>query len=144
MKKMTWIVIANSAEAHIYECKAGEHTLIKTLSHPASLLKSSELATGQAGKYQTSHAAHGQFESPSNPHEQEHQHFAKEIADYLEQGRNQHLYQNVILCAEPHFYGLLKKSCNPQVNALVSKSVQKDISVTNPALFRHDNLCREF
>lgn len=126
MKKITWLVVANSAKADFYKIENKDYALVETLTHPESRLKSSELTSDEAGSYRSGGAGHGQFEPATNPHEQEHQTFAKEIANFLEKNRTGHHYEALIICAEARFYGLLNKAMTGAVRLLVTKTIEKD------------------
>lgn len=135
MKTHTWVVIANSVKANIYEILKKDYSLIHELNHPSSCLKSQELTSSPPGHYQTDHAARGQYVSSANAHKIEHQNFAKEIANFLEAHREKNQYQHIVLCAEPHFYGLLKQTMTGSVQALITKVIPKDyIPLTNSKL----------
>lgn len=126
MKTTRWVVLANSVQTKIYSIQKMRPILIKTIEHPDSRLKSKDLSADGFGNYKTRQTGHGQFSPPSSPHEEEHSRFAKEIADFLEQARQRHEYCDLILCAEPHFQGLLNKHLTTHTLALVIKSLGKD------------------
>lgn len=126
VKKITWIVIANSAKALIYQVENHRHHFLKTLEHPESRLKISELVSDHPGHYQTGHGTRGQYESANTPHQLEQAHFAKELAHFLLQQHQAHQYDHLILCAAPHFHGLLNHEMDPAVEALILETVSKD------------------
>ena len=125
-KEHTWIVIANAVEAQFYQVNGKLAELIKTLEHPDSRLKSKNLTSDKPGSYQTSHSARGHFVSADVPHLDEQDHFSREINAELETQRLHNSYQTLVLCAEPHFLGLLKKHMNNQVRGLLKKTIEKD------------------
>lgn len=127
----TWLIIANSTEALIYNITpADPHKKhfdpLKELSHQESRLKSSELGNDENGRYQSQSAPKSAYEPSTTPHEKEIQHFAEELADYLDAERNQNHYKHLVLCAAPHFYGLLKAALTKQTAALVKQHIDKD------------------
>lgn len=125
--KTTWLVIASAVKADIYAVQEKKYTLITTLTHPESRLKSAEIAGDKPGSYSTDHTARGHFSaSSSTPHEEEHKIFAREIAAALEQGRQTHQYHALILCAEPHFHGLLNQAVTHAVSLLITQAIEKD------------------
>ncbi len=126
MKKITWVVIANAIKAEIYELTKEGCILVIRLTHPDGRLKSIDLTSDQPGHYQTGNGAHGQFTPPSNPHETEHKQFAKEIVSFLEKNKQQNHYQSLVICAEPHFHGLLNKVITEPLRSVVSKFIEKD------------------
>ena len=124
--KITWLVIANAVKADIYHINHKEHTLIETLNHPDSRLKTGDLTSDKPGSYRTDGSASGQYASTHSPHEDEKKHFAKEIADLLESKRQKHAFTALIICSESHFHGLLNQQMTVSVRALVTKTIEKD------------------
>jgi len=127
----TWLVIANSTDAYIYNItqtapNKSHHHPIKELSHQESRLRTSDLVSDSAGRQQSQSAPQSAYEANTNPHEKEIQHFAKEIAHYLDAERNQNHYKHLIICAAPHFHGLLNESMTKQTALLVKKHIEKD------------------
>ena len=53
--------------------------------------------------------------------------FAREIAHTLNQGRNQNVYQHLILIASSHMSGLLHEHLDKHVAALINTKIQKDV-----------------
>lgn len=124
--KTTWLVIANAIEAGIYAIQGKTHSLVKSLTHPEGRLKSIEIAGDKAGSYHAGSGPRSHFEAPNSPHEEEHKLFAKEVAHFLEEHRQQHQYHDLIVCAEPHFHGLLNHAFTDSTRSLISQSIQKD------------------
>lgn len=126
MKQITWIIMANSVDAHVYSVENPSYTLLETLSHPKGRLKSGDLVSDRQGHYQTDHTSRGQFSATTDPHKKEQLEFAKMIADYLESARREKRFDSLIFCAEPHFYGLFEKEVAPHVHSLIKKTIEKD------------------
>ena len=118
---ITYLVIANATTAMIYEVthhiqkqEKPIFQLLKTLSHPESRLKTSELVSDRPGSLNTT------------PHDHEQDVFAHEVAHFLDAARAKNQFQQLILCAGPHFHSLLNKALSKQTEALVKKHLQKD------------------
>ena len=121
----TWILVANATNARVFtspkakllngSCKL---TLVNELVHPTSRMKTADLTTDDSG--------HNNFVESGNPKEYEMERFAKQLADMLDTGRNQHHYGELIIAAPPRFHGLLKKYLNNHVSNLVRVSIEKD------------------
>ncbi len=128
MKKntLTLLVIASSTDAKIYDITESDYILIHELQHPQSRLKTSELTSDGQGYYQTDHGTAGKYSPPSDPHKEEHAHFAKIVADLLEKMLHKQHDQRIILCAEPNFYGLLNQAVTKSVERAIVKVIQKD------------------
>src|SRR5690606_11098367 len=58
--------------------------------------------------------------------------FAREVADYLQQGHQQGLFRNLVLIASPEFLGTLRKQLDPTLSAVVSLEINKDYTQANP------------
>lgn len=123
---LTWLVIANSVKADLYEIVNKEYSLIQSFDHPQSRLKSADINSDKPGHYMTNHSAHGQFVIENSPHKVEHDHFAKELADFLDKNKQQNHYQSLIFCAEPRFYGLVNQHLSDPVRTNIVKVVEKD------------------
>jgi protein required for attachment to host cells len=124
--------MANTIKAKIYLVVDHQCSLVQELTHPQSRLKTQQLVTDKPGHYQTSHSAHGQFISPSNPHEKEHGCFAKKVSDFLEKEVVKEHYQQIILCADPHFYGLLNQAMSTAIKNLIVKTIEKNYIPLSP------------
>ena len=130
----TWLVIASSTNAFIYDIskptvpKPGKphYQLLKELAHPESRSKASELVSDGPGHYKSSGSGKGAFVAHADPHENELNSFAKEIAHHLEAERTKNSYKQLVICAAPHFHGLLDQSLSKQTGLLVKKHIQKD------------------
>lgn len=127
----TWLIVANSTEALIYDITqtaphVSHHRPIKEFSHQESRLKTSDLMSDGAGRYQAQGGPKSSYEPSTNAHEKEIQHFAKELAHYLDAERNQNHYKHLIICAGPHFHSLLNASMDKHTALLVKKHIEKD------------------
>lgn len=127
----TWLVIANSTEARIYDItqtapKVPHYHPIKAFSHGESRLKTSELMSDGNGSYQSQGGPKSSYEPSTDAHEKEIQHFAKEIAHYLDAERAHNHFKHLILCAGPHFHHLLNEAMSKQTALLVKKHIEKD------------------
>jgi protein required for attachment to host cells len=122
----TWVVIANGSLAHLY---ASDHhikqlTLIETVDHPDSRVRTAAVASDRAGSFQAG-SGHGDFEH-SLPKDQAMVEFARDIVEMLENARNSHRFQHLIICASPHFYGLINKSMPKGLAQMVRGHLGKD------------------
>ena len=98
-----WIVTAESARARIFKTASliKEPVEVMDLAHPASRLKEVDLVADRPGRSQGSAGGgrHGMTNGDAHNHELEV--FAREIADTLEQARQEGRYDKVILVAPP-------------------------------------------
>lgn len=129
-----WLVAASSTTTKIYNITRrkktwdddNKPTLIKTLSHPTSQLKNYELASDRPGNFRQKTLTQGKYMPQTDPHHKEMMKFAKEITQYLELEYSNKSFSELILCAEPHFYGLLNQHISKQLALSITKRVQKD------------------
>ena len=125
----TWLVIANETNANIYKINKKEFELIDNLKHPESRLTDHELVSDRPGHYRTPDTAHGAYVPDSDPHELEKVIFARTIARFLEHERSTEKFQHLIICASPHFYGLLKNELSSHVSNIIKNHYLKDYIV---------------
>lgn len=126
MQKGTWLVIANSVQANFYQLTHEEYSLLETLEHAEGRLKTHDLVSDKTGHYRAGGTVRGAYGSTTDPHEEQHHLFAKEVADFLETKRQDKAYQHIILCAAPHFLGLLNKEMSEDVQAMIFETIAKD------------------
>jgi len=122
----TWILVANASEAFLYRAKAlksKELARIHDFSHPESREKGIDLTTDGAGSFKTDHGARSSYEK-SHPKEVEAVLFAQELADYLDHGRRQNEFDQLLIIAPAHFYGLMNKHLNKHLD--YTKHLAKD------------------
>lgn len=123
---ITWLLMANTEKAVTYQIIRKKYSLIKILEHAESRLKTSDLVTDKPGHYKTS-ITRGQFIPPTDLHENEHKVFAKELAHYLKESQQKNYYQKLILCAEPHFYGLINQYLTKAIRSSIVTVIEKDL-----------------
>lgn len=127
---MIWVINLNSNICRIYhyEKLSSRVTLIKEISHPELKMKTGDIFTSdKPGHYQSSNGAHGTYSPRTDPKEVEVDNFAREIARELNQGRNDHRYDHLIIISAPHMSGLLQQHLDKHVNELVTSHIHKDL-----------------
>lgn len=130
----TWILIANASFARLYVnhgIKKGLQ-LIKEFSHPESREKTSELIADRAGHSPSQGNGHGAFIPTSQAKSNEAVKFAQELAQELEKGRHQNIYDRVILVASAPFMGLLNHRFSTHVRNLITDTIEKDYTRFKP------------
>lgn len=133
-QETTWILIVNATRALIYQAYENpeeknhkEYKLIKTLTHEKSRLKSHDLASDKLGRYNAPMGtSRGKYMPDLDPHEKEHRIFAKEVATFTDTHLEQHDYTALIVCAAPHFHGLLNQEFSHHVRNKITYELQKD------------------
>lgn len=126
----TWIVVADSSRARILSTRSRVKPPIdvEELSHPEGRMKAQELSTDRPGSTNDSHGdgRHGMEAPDLHLHHQEV--FAKEIAEYLEKGRNDGKFTQLALVAPPAFLGVLRQKLDGQLSKLISHTIQKNLT----------------
>lgn len=129
MQNNMWVVVANASTARIFSKKKGNHklSLIKELSHPDSRKKGCELISDGPGRFQArGEKLSGNFSRRTDPKKVEADHFAKELAMFLEHGRKLNDFQTVLLVMPAHFQGLVKYHSSPQFQQKICGTMAKD------------------
>ena len=137
--KNTWFLVANSARARIFSlCKArliqaagqGQNseklTLETECEHPESRQKGKELVSDKLPIH-----LHGTVGEPSQLHQTEADHFARELAKKMEEARKHNQYQQLIIAAPSHFVGLLKKHFTAEMMKKLDLVIEKDYTSHN-------------
>ena len=134
MNTPAWLVIASTVEAIIYQIEKNnpfsdqeeQTVIIKHFLNENGRLKTSDLINDKPDHYRFDGTNHVKSMHESNAHEADHQKFAREIASFLEEHRKINSYQSIILCAEPGFYGMLKKAFPEDIIPLIKQHILKD------------------
>jgi protein required for attachment to host cells len=143
MATTTWIVAADSSRARFLQVAHPEKKLveIEALVNPQARLQDRDLQTDAEPRF-NGHGGVGKPGSaptggPASDRETqgavEHsvRVFAKDIGRYLEQARNQHRYDELVLVAPPKFLGALRQELDKEVEKLVAEELPKDLSWFN-------------
>ena len=130
----TWILIANASFARLYAnhgIKKGLQ-LIKEFRHPESREKIAEHIADRAGHSPSQANGHGNFILTTQSKSNEAGKFAQELAQELEKGRHQNIYDRVILVASAPFMGLLNHRFSTHVRHLITDTIEKDYTRFKP------------
>lgn len=125
---MIWVINSNSNICRIYEYNQQEKKLplIKEIKHPENRLKTSEIISDKQGHYK-SNSGYGSYTQTSDPKEVQIDHFYREIAEELNQGRNNENYDQLIIISPPHLIGLLFQHLDKNVKKMILNNIQKDL-----------------
>jgi protein required for attachment to host cells len=125
--KNTWIMLANETKAYIYSVNKDNIELIDTLKHADSRLQDHQMVSDRSGSYNTSAVGGtGHFQPETDQHTVEQQTFARQIGAHLAKANSMHNYHDLVICAEPHFYGMIKKELTSNVWNSVTHHILKD------------------
>lgn len=126
----TWIIVADRSGARIF-AHVGRGTGLKPVeefSHPEGRLRNRDIDAGEPGRSYDSLGHHRHAMSPEqSATERETERFAQMLGQRLEQARNDHHYQKLVLVAEPGLLGVLRDKLEPQTRQLISGSLARDL-----------------
>lgn len=132
----TWLLIADASKARIFSLVKARIfndpnndknlQLIGTYVHEESRKKGAELISDKMGEFGS-----GTFVEATSPKVHEAEHFAHELVNHLEIGRNNKSFRDLILISPPAFMGLLHKFMSHEIHKLVTKTIEKDYTQLN-------------
>ncbi len=135
--KKTWVLITDAEHARCFERNAADHTLkeLTDFVHPHVSLQGQAGGgdlTGEAGKGhgRTGHAG-TQFEPHTEAHAKERANFARELADYLNQGVAEHRCHALVLIATSPMLGELRSHLSREADIAVITSLASDLTHYN-------------
>lgn len=126
----TWIVVADSSRAKIYEAANAGADLVERedLVHPEGRLHERDLVSDRPGHDSGEYGSGPHvLDEPTPAHVEEMHKFAREIAARLEQGLNDRAYDRLVLVAPPKFLGVLREVLAQGVAATVAETLHKDL-----------------
>lgn len=132
----TWILVADSARARVFEVGAKDGLLFEVggYANPEAHSKPSDIGRDKPPRAQESASpARHALEPHTDPHDKPALKFAHGLAEVLEQGRVEHSYTRLVLAAPPRFLGQLNQALSGQVSKLVAKTISKDYSRASAA-----------
>jgi protein required for attachment to host cells len=133
--------VANQAGARIFEHPAAGAglTLVEEIDHPEGRLKSREIDTDRAGAAFESAApgvrAMGREESA---HERVAADFARKLAATLTASRNGGRFDQLVIVADPHLLGLLRRAMDVPTSSRIKRTLPKNLAhVPTHAMHEH-------
>lgn len=144
--KGTWILVCDASRGRLYreEPRGRGFTLLESFSHEESRARVRDLmADAQGRKPNGTSGGMGNGSGgtylgrpgaapDTDPKTVEAQKFARELAEALERGLNDHAYEALVLVAPPQFLGMLRGAVNAQVEKRIQMTVDKDLSWLDP------------
>lgn len=131
----TWILVANAERARCFERHATDHSLTELSdfvhAHPSleGRAGGGDL-TGAAGKGhgRTGHAG-TQFEPHTEAHAKERASFARQLADYLNEGVAAHKCHAIVLVATSPMLGELRPRLSSAAYKAVTRCITSDLTL---------------
>jgi len=125
-----WLMVCSSTKALVYDITPNtihKHApLVKEFNHPKSKLKTGELTSDDSGRGMRQDGNRTKYEPAHDAHDMEQLHFAQDLAEFLDHERKANHYQELTLCAAPHFHGVLNECLDKHVAHLITQHIQKD------------------
>jgi protein required for attachment to host cells len=134
MPDMTWILVANSSRARLFErgARGGALKLLREFRHPESRERPEDLVSDQPGHVNIGFGRNPSvYEPPTSPKRNTQQRFALELARELERGAAQGRYEALIVSASSPFLGMLKKRLASQAKARLRRTLDKDYTTAS-------------
>jgi protein required for attachment to host cells len=139
----SWIVLANAARARILERDPADGALAELTDfvHPQSRQKASELASDRPGHAQKAHGDPAKvstaFEPRTDLRRKEHEEFARQLAQHLDDAVAQRRCTSLVLIASNPFLGELRSHLGSATQKALALAVPTDLtSVAVPELTR--------
>lgn len=124
-----WYLVANRVGAVIYAGGLGRNFhFVSRLSNPKGKLTESQLVADRPGRRFSSSRGgvrHG-LSQHSRYHEQVAMDFARTIAAFLGRALNEDKFSDLVVLAEPHFLGLLKREFSGALKRRVLQTVPRE------------------
>ena len=126
---LDWVLIANAARARSFarDPENGAMRELRSFVHPGSRQKGQALTDDRAGLAFKGQAS-TQYAPHTDPHDKEHEQFARELAQVLEEAALAHQYPGLALIASPAFLGELRAHLGPATQALLRAGAALDLT----------------
>lgn len=127
--KKTWILVADSAHARIFEADAINAPLneIRDYSNSEAHLKNVDLDSDRPGRGEGG-GSHHAMDTTSDSKEHEIEAFAHYIANELDHARTENSFAQLIVVAAPSFLGQLRQVISDPLAKMVSYELDKNLS----------------
>ena len=128
--KPHWILVANATEARLLQQEAGTPLVVLQAFHdPKGRLHSATLGDDKAGHAVSGHGFGGTALQPrQDPQRKEHVHFARDLAEHLEQAAREQRYGSLAVYASSPFLGELKQLFGEGTRKLLAGTHDVDLT----------------
>ena len=130
---LSWIVVAHRSGARIFRSRGpgAPLELERILANPSGRVRDRDLDSDKAGRFDKP-SRHRNLRVAADPerdsHELQAEHFARELIAILDNAGSRHVYDTVLLVAEPKFLGLLRAGLGTQTRKKVIVTLARDLS----------------
>jgi protein required for attachment to host cells len=121
----TWIVVADSSRAQLFQRSNGGLKLVDEISHPESREQGRDLIGNRPHRLQSS----GE-KTLSDPHaiqDVESERFAKQVIEFLHRRASENAFEGLVVIAPKRFLGMLRPRYTPLLKPRVRDEIAKDL-----------------
>jgi protein required for attachment to host cells len=136
--KSIWIVVADNTRARIFTTDGSSAPLeeVEDLSDTGGRLHDREITSDLPGRVKSFGGGGHAYEQRTDPKELEVDDFARRIAQYLQDARNENRFEQLLIVAAPSFLGKLRNHLHEQVKKRVCFELDKEITTLTAAEIR--------
>jgi protein required for attachment to host cells len=127
----TWIVAANNSRARIFSFQGNMASAreIRNFLHPEGRMRRQDLTSDRPGRtYDSKGKGRHAKQERVDPAKQEMIKYTGRIAGFIENGRQQGIFDRLILIASPALLGLLRKKLSKMTRGLITREVRKNLA----------------
>lgn len=131
----TWILVADRSRARIVAkpnavpANGHEWKEFEPLVYPEARVSERELLSDKPGRsFDRKGSGRHAMTTEISAKEESARRFAKTVAQVLDKARTNHLYESLVLVAEPGFLGTLQAKLSPQTAKKVVDRIAKDLT----------------
>lgn len=138
---VTWILIADGARARVLEHKGPGKGLneVPNLTFADDHLRSGDIMTDRPGRsFASSSQGRSAMQPPTDPADKRETDFVIGLAKMLDKKLQDKAFDRLIIAAAPRAMGDLRKALTPQLQAVVTAELDKDLTqIPNPDVAKH-------
>ena len=125
----TWIVVASRDEVRIFSRDGkGPLTIVNEIGNPLGRAQARELVTDRAGAGNDNRKpGRPAYSTEESPRDRILRDFYRVVCDQLEHDIDIHLYEHLILIAEPRLLGIIRALLSPKVKRVITEEIPKDL-----------------
>ena len=129
-KTVTWVLIADGAQARVLENTGPGKglKLVEGLDWAIEPLQAQEIVTDRPGSKNGGGALGGGMEPRTDPVEHRETQFVKSVAATLDRKQQQGAFDRLVIAAAPMALGDLRKAISPAVRKTVVAELNKDLT----------------
>ena len=128
--KNTWVLVADSSRARLFVAGSATSALteFETLTHMEAKQHERKITSDLPGSQAGSDGRHHGMSSETDPKKYEDIEFAKTVSQHLEDARNKHTFNELIVVAAPAFLGLLREHLTAETLKLITLEIDKNLT----------------